>query len=54
MIMLNALSNETTFKINTDAVKDAISKLSIGQERESAIAESRALFKQQLKELFVT
>jgi len=54
MIMLNALSNETAFKINVGAVRDAISKLSIGQERESAIEESRALFKQQLKELLAT
>jgi hypothetical protein len=49
--MLEDLSNVANVKINVDAVKDIINKLGVDKESETVIEESRAVFKEQLKEL---
>jgi hypothetical protein len=51
VMMLDDLSKGTDLKINADAIKDAINKLGMEKGKESVIAESRAVFRQQLKEL---
>ncbi len=49
--VLDALSKSTGLQIGVDAVKEAVNKLGVEKEAESAIAESRAVFVQQLKDL---
>ncbi len=51
VMMLDDLSKGTDLKIDVDAIKDVINKLGKEKGKESVIEESRALFKQQLKEL---
>jgi hypothetical protein len=49
--MLDDLSKGTDLKINVEAIKDIINKLGMEKGEESVIEESRAVFRQQLKEL---
>jgi hypothetical protein len=49
--MLDDLSKGTDLKTNVDAIKDIINKLGMEKGEESVIEESRAVFRQQLKEL---
>ena len=49
--MLDDLSRGTDLKINVDAIKDILNKLSMEKGKESVTEESRAVFRQQLKEL---
>ena len=49
--VLDDLSKVTGLKIDAAAVKEAVNKLGVEKDRESVIAESRAGFVQQLKEL---
>ena len=49
--VLDDLAKGTSLEINTAAVKESINKLSATAETESAVAESRTVFAQQLKEL---
>jgi hypothetical protein len=51
VMMLDDLSKGTDLKINVDAVKDIINKLGMEKGKESVIEESRAVLRQQLKEL---
>jgi hypothetical protein len=51
VMMLDDLSKGTDLKINVDAMKDIINKLGMEKGKESVIEESRAVFRQQLKEL---
>jgi hypothetical protein len=51
VMMLDDLSKGTDLKINIDAIKDIINKLGMEKGKESVIEESRAVFRQQLKEL---
>ena len=51
VMMLDDLSKGTDLKINVDAIKDVINKLGKEKGQESVIEESRAVFRQQLKEL---
>ena len=51
VMMLDDLSKGTDLKINVDAIKDIINKLGMEKGKESVIEESRAVFRQQLKEL---
>ena len=51
VMMLDDLSKGTDLKIDVDAIKDVITRLGKEKGQESVIEESRALFKQQLKEL---
>jgi hypothetical protein len=51
VMMLDDLSKGTDLKINVDAIKDVINKLGMEKGKESVIEESRAVFRQQLKEL---
>lgn len=50
-MVLQNLANETTFKINVDALRGTIDNVDLESNRESAIEASRELFKQQLKQL---
>jgi hypothetical protein len=45
------LSKGTGLKINITAIKDVIAKLGVGKGKESVIEKSRAVFRQQLKDL---
>jgi hypothetical protein len=49
--MLEDLSKATDLKIDVDTITDIVNKLVMKKGEESVIQESRALFKQQLKEL---
>jgi hypothetical protein len=49
--MLDDLSKRTDLKTNVDAIKDIINKLDMDKREESVVEESRAVFRQQLKEL---
>ena len=51
VMVLDDLSKGTDLKINVDAIKDIINKLGMEKGEESVIEESRAVFRQQLKEL---
>jgi len=51
VMMLGDLSKGTDLKINVEAIKDIINKLGMEKGEESVIEESRAVFRQQLKEL---
>jgi hypothetical protein len=51
VIMMDDISRRTDLKINVDAIKDIIHKLGMEKGKESIIAESRAVFRQQLKDL---
>ena len=51
VMMLDDLSKGTDLKINVDEIKDVINKLGMEKGKESVIEESRAVFRQQLKEL---
>jgi hypothetical protein len=51
VMTLYNLSKGTDLKINVDAIKDAINKLIMKKGKEDVIEETRAVFKQQLKEL---
>jgi hypothetical protein len=51
LMMLDELSKATSSKINAEAIKDVLDKLGVEKGEESVIEESRAVFKQQLKEL---
>jgi hypothetical protein len=51
VIMLEDLSKRSDSKKDVDAIKDIINKLSVEKGKESVIEESRAMFRQQLKEL---
>jgi hypothetical protein len=51
VMMLDDLSKGTDLKINVDAMKDIINKLGIEKGKESVIEESRAVFRQELKEM---
>ena len=51
VMMLGDLSKGTDLKINVEAIKDIINKLGMKKGEESVIEESRAVFRQQLKEL---
>jgi hypothetical protein len=51
VMMLDDLSKGTGLKINVEAIKDIINKLGMEKGEESVIEESRAVFRQQLKEL---
>jgi len=52
--MLDDLSKGTDLKINIEAIKDIINKLGMEKGEESVIEESRAVFRQQLKELITS
>jgi hypothetical protein len=47
--MINDLSKGTDLRINVDALKDVINKLGIEKGKESAVEETRFVFRQQLK-----
>jgi hypothetical protein len=51
VIMLDDLSKATNLKIDVDAIRNIIDKLGTEKGKESVIQESRAIFRQQLKEL---
>ena len=51
VMMLDDLSKATGLKINVDAINGVLNKLVMEKGKESIIEESRALFRQQLKEL---
>jgi len=51
LMTLENLSRGTGLKINIDAIKDVIAKLSVEKGKESVIERSRAMFRQQLKDL---
>lgn len=51
VMMLDDLSKGANFKINVDAITAVLNKLDMEKGKESVIEESRAVFKQQLKEL---
>jgi hypothetical protein len=51
VMMLDDLSKRTDLKINIEAIKDITNKLGMEKGEESVIEESRAVFRQQLKEL---
>jgi hypothetical protein len=54
VIMLDDLSKGPDLKINVAAVKDVTNKLVMEKGKESVIEESRAVLRQQLKELITT
>jgi hypothetical protein len=51
VMMLDDLSKRANLEINVDAIKDIINKLGMEKGKEAVIEESRAVFRQQLKEL---
>jgi len=51
LITLEDLSKGTGLKINVNAIKDVIAKLGVEKGKESVIEKSRAVFRQQLKDL---
>jgi len=51
LMTLENLSRGTGLKISIDAIKDVIAKLSVEKGKESVVEKSRAVFKQQLKDL---
>jgi hypothetical protein len=51
VMILDDLSKGTDLKINVDAMKDIINKLGMEKGKESVIEESRAVFRQELKEM---
>ncbi len=51
LITLEGLSKGTGLKININAIKDVIAKLGVEKGKESVIEKSRAVFRQQLKDL---
>jgi len=51
LMTLEDLSRGKGLKINIDAIKDVIAKLSVEKGKESVIERSRAMFRQQLKDL---
>jgi hypothetical protein len=51
MTMLDKLSKATDMKIDVDAINSTVNKLVMNKGEESVIEESRAVFRQQLKEL---
>ena len=52
--LLDDLSKGTGLVINAAAIKDVINRLNAATDQQSVIAESRAVFVQQLKDLLVT
>ena len=49
--VLQNLANETNFKVNIDELKGNIDKMGPEADRESAVEDSRGIFKEQLKQL---
>jgi len=49
--ILDKLSKDTGFKIDTDVINDAIIKVGVEQEKQSVIEKCRAVFKEQVKKL---
>jgi uncharacterized protein YihD (DUF1040 family) len=49
--VLQNLANETNFKVNIDELKSNIDKMGLESDRESAVEDSRGIFKEQLKQL---
>jgi len=54
LITLEDLSKVTGLKININAIKNVITKLGVGKEKEKVVNESRAVFRKQLEDLVKT